>query len=415
MGKRIMYIGYNFSPELTGIGKYSGEMMEWLAKKGYQCTVITAFPYYPQWKVQAAYRKKRFWYYTEEKKYSGGGQLTIYRCPMYVPENPTGKKRILSEFSFFCAALFRMLTLLFKKKNTHVISVAPTFMAGILGAFYQKITGAKHIHHVQDLQIEAAHNLGMIKSDSLINWLFKIEKYIFKNSDVVSSISEAMIKRLSEKANREIAFLPNWTDLETFYPINDKQGLKQKFGFGADDKIVLYSGGIGEKQGLESILGTAKTLENQKDMRFVICGSGPYKKILKERAKSMGLTNISFPPLQSKEDFNAFLNMADVHLIIQKKNAGNLVMPSKLTTILAVGGLVLVTAEPRTDLYNLISKYKIGLPVVPEDEKALTEGILHLIQSDEVSHVQQNAHNYAKEHLVIDGIMQHLDKNLLSV
>lgn len=415
MKKRILYIGYNFSPELTGIGKYSGEMMEWLAKSGHECTVLTAYPYYPQWKVEEEYRKKRFWYHTEEQKYSGGGQLNIYRCPMYVPEQPSGKKRVLSDFSFFCTAFFQMIPLLFKKRNTYVISVAPTFLAGVLGAFYQKITGAKHVHHIQDLQIEAAHNLGMIKSDSVVKWLFKVEKFIFKNSDVVSSISEAMIKRISEKAGREVAFLPNWTDTDFFYPIQDKQGLKQKFGFDADNKIVLYSGGIGEKQGLENILGTAKTLEGEKGLRFVICGSGPYKEVLKERARAMGLTNITFPPLQAKEDFNAFLNMADVHLIIQKKNAGNLVMPSKLITILAVGGLVLVTAEPGTDLFDLILKHNIGLSIAPEDEEALTAGILHLIQSEDASNVRQNAHNYAKEYLVIDRIMRHLDKDLLSV
>lgn len=413
-GKRILYIGYNFSPELTGIGKYSGEMMEWLAKSGHQCTVITAYPYYPQWEVQQAYRNRSFWFHTEKHTYSHGGQLTIYRCPMYVPKQPNGKKRIVSDFSFFSSAFLRFLTLLFKKKNTHVITVAPTFLAGILGAFYKKVTGAKHLYHIQDLQIEAAYGLGMIKSDTLVNGLFKIERFIFRNSDVVSSISDAMIKRIAQKARREIAFLPNWTDTEYFYPIAEKNCLKQKFGFGPDEKVILYSGGIGEKQGLENILLSAKTLEDEKTLKFVICGSGPYKKVLKDRAESMGLKNVFFLPLQPKKDFNALLNMADIQLVIQKKNAGDLVMPSKLTTILAVGGVALVTAEPGTDLFELVSKHKIGLAIMPEDEKSLTEGILHLIKSDELAHIQRNAHNYAKKHLAIDQILEHLDKDLLS-
>ncbi|HAI44922.1 MAG TPA: hypothetical protein DCM40_46020, partial [Maribacter sp.] len=41
--KKLLFIGYNFSPELTGIGKYSGEMMHWLAKKGHDCTVLTSY------------------------------------------------------------------------------------------------------------------------------------------------------------------------------------------------------------------------------------------------------------------------------------------------------------------------------------------------------------------------------------
>lgn len=414
MQKRILYIGYNFSPELTGIGKYSGEMMEWLAKKGHRCTVITAFPYYPQWKVEETYRKKSSWFQKEEYTYEGGGRMTIFRCPMYVPKRPTGKKRIGADFSFFSTSFLRILALLLKQKDAYVISVAPTFLSGVLGALYRKVTGAKHLHHIQDLQIETAQELGMIKSKSLIKALFKVEKFIFRNSDTISSISEAMIKRIGEKAKRKIAFLPNWTDTDFFYPITDTLGLKQKFGFSPIDKIVLYSGGIGEKQGLENILAAAKALEDEQALKFVICGSGPYKMVLEEMAKSMALKNVFFLPLQPKDDFNAFLNMADIHLVIQKKNAGDLVMPSKLTTILAVGGVALVTAEPGTDLYELVNRYTMGLTIEPEDEEALTQGILTLCQSEEIPRIQKNAHDYAKKYLAIDQIMQHLDNELLS-
>jgi colanic acid biosynthesis glycosyl transferase WcaI len=40
--KRILIIGINFSPEPTGIGKYTGEMALWLSENGYSCDVITS-------------------------------------------------------------------------------------------------------------------------------------------------------------------------------------------------------------------------------------------------------------------------------------------------------------------------------------------------------------------------------------
>ena len=46
---KILVYGINYSPELTGIGKYTGEMVEWLAAQGHEVRVITAPPYYPQW------------------------------------------------------------------------------------------------------------------------------------------------------------------------------------------------------------------------------------------------------------------------------------------------------------------------------------------------------------------------------
>ena len=77
------------------------------------------------------------------------------------------------------------------------------------------------------------------------------------------------------------------------------------------------------------------------DLKFIICGSGPYKKELQKMADSLNLNNVNFFPTQPFEKFNQFLNLADLHLIIQKASASDLVMPSKLTTILAVGGISL--------------------------------------------------------------------------
>ncbi|MGP1992305.1 WcaI family glycosyltransferase [Zobellia laminariae] len=413
MKKRILYIGYNFSPELTGIGKYSGEMMEWLAQSGHDCSVITSYPYYPQWEVQEPYVKNRYWFLKETTNYPSGGRLTVYRCPMYVPKQPSGLTRILSDFSFFASALLQIMTFCCKKKYTHVISVAPTFLAGVLGAFYKKIKKANHLHHIQDLQIEAAAELGMIKSKPLLNILFRVENFVFNNSQNISSISDAMIKRISKKTKRDVAFLPNWADTDFFYPIPNNDDLKVKFGFKPDDTTVLYSGGIGEKQGLENILFAAQSLLGQPKVKIIICGSGPYKEILKKKAIEMQLQNIYFMPLQPKENFNEFLNMADIHLVIQKKNASDLVMPSKLTTILAVGGAALVTANEGTDLHNIVSKYDMGYLIEAENRDALTAGIVHLTQTANLCTIKKNAHGYAKEFLNINTVMKSLDQKLL--
>lgn len=44
---RILILGLNFSPELTGIGKYTGEMAESQSGLGHEVHVVTAPPYYP--------------------------------------------------------------------------------------------------------------------------------------------------------------------------------------------------------------------------------------------------------------------------------------------------------------------------------------------------------------------------------
>lgn len=401
--KRILLLGGNFSPEPTGIGKYNGEMMDWLSTNGYECSVITTYPYYPFWKVQPPYNTKSFWY-KKEKKYIDDTTINIYRCPHYIPKMPSGKKRILSDFSFFLSAFFRLFLLMFQKKYEYVITVAPPFQLGLLGFLYKKVKGAKLIYHIQDLQIDAAHELGMIRSKALVRLMFGIEKFILKKADYVSSISEGMIKKIKTKYDIPVILFPNWVDTRSFYPIFQKEEIRQEFNFSPTDKIILYSGAIGEKQGLQTLLHSAKNLNNRTDIKFIICGSGPYKEKLIKLAESMDLQNIHFMPLQPKEKFNQFLNMADVHLVLQKANTNDLVMPSKLTAILAVGGLAIVTTEPETSLYAEIATHKMGILAEPESHDALTASILMAIQHPHTT-IKENAREFAENYLTIDKIV----------
>ena len=70
---KILIYGLNFYPELTGTGKYTGEMAAWLADQNNEVKIITAPPYYPEWKIAKGYKK--FEYKTEHNK-----NITIQRC-----------------------------------------------------------------------------------------------------------------------------------------------------------------------------------------------------------------------------------------------------------------------------------------------------------------------------------------------
>jgi len=407
MSERILLITGNYSPEPTGIGKYNGEMMQWLADKGYDCTVITTYPYYPHWKIQPPYEQQGRWY--KKEKYPG---LTIYRCPQYIPATPSGMTRVLMDATFFMTAFLRLLTLLFSNKFDVVMVVVPPFHLGFLGLLYKWIRGTRLLYHIQDMQIEAARDLQMIRSKWLINALFRMERFILRRADLVSSISEGMMRKIAAKSGKDIFFFPNWVAVSHFFPIDGKQHLKVDFGFHAEDKVILYSGAIGEKQGLETILEVAMSMQQDARLKFLICGAGPYKATLESKAKAMSLHNVIFFPTQPSSSFNRFLNMADIHLVIQKANAADLVMPSKLTTILAVEGLALITANEGTSLYELVNAHKMGIVVQAENQQALYEGLVQAINEDS-GHITSRAGDYARNFLAIDSIMTSFEQGAL--
>ena len=48
---KILLYSINYFPEKTGIGKYNHDFAEYLFSKGHDIAVLTANPYYPDWKV----------------------------------------------------------------------------------------------------------------------------------------------------------------------------------------------------------------------------------------------------------------------------------------------------------------------------------------------------------------------------
>jgi len=406
---RILIFGINYSPELTGIGKYTGEMGSWLAKQGHDVHVVTAVPYYPEWEVHKDYKGK----YWHTENIDGA---KVHRIPLYVPKNVSSVKRIIHEFSFVLGIIPVWFKLLFSKKFDVVFCIAPPFHLGILPLLYSKLKGVPMITHIQDLQVDAAKELGMIKNKTFLNIMFAMERFILKNSAKVSTISLGMQLKINGKgitADKQMLF-PNWVDENNIMPLPKEQSLRVDFGLKDTDKVILYSGNLGEKQGLEVIIDVALQYKNRDDVFFLIVGSGGGKEKLEQSAKDAGLTQVRFFPLQPYNKLSALLATADVHLVLQKKSAADLVMPSKLTGILAAGGCAIVTAEPGTSLHVVVNQHQMGVLIEPESVQSLYDGIEYILNND-INIYKANARKYAEAFLSKEGILRDFEKNIQAI
>ncbi len=404
---RVLIFGINYSPELTGIGKYTGELGAWLAGREHEVAVVTAKPYYPEWKIHKQYRSNGW--ITEHVD-----GVTVYRVPLYVPEVVTSAKRILHELSFLAGAFPPWFTLLLKKKYDVVLNITPPFHLGFYSLAYAKLKGAKLITHIQDLQVDAAKELGLIRNRWLLRVMFKTEKYLLQHSDAVSSISIGMKKKILLKGVAEANYVmfPNWVDEQAIRPLSPGQSLRSAWGISQKDKVILYAGNLGEKQGLEIIIGAAKQFDHRPDVHFIICGSGGARERLQAMADQAGLKQIRFYPLQPYEKLAALLASADIHLVLQKVSASDLVMPSKLTGILAAGGFSLVSAGPGTSLSELVNDHQLGILIKPESVDALVAGLQHALHTDLVPYRRQARH-YAEHVLGKEQLLRAFEQHLL--
>lgn len=397
---KILVYGINYSPELTGIGKYTGEMVEWMAQQGHEVRVITAPPYYPEWNVSKPYSR---WRYRRET-----GAATVWRCPLYVPSQPSTIKRLIHLTSFAISSFFPLMAQRSWKPD-RIIGVVPTLFCTPGMRLLAKLTGARTLLHIQDYEVDAMLGLGMAgkgKGGTVAKLASAFERSNLLNVDNVSTISRSMMNKAREKgvnADRVI-FFPNWSEVARFRDVDGESvaQLKRQLGLPDDKKIILYSGNIGEKQGLENVIAAATSLREQPWL-FVIVGQGGGKARLEKQVQENGLDNVKFYPLQPYDALPALLKMADCHLVIQKRGAADAVLPSKLTNILAVGGNAVITAEASTELGELCQTFPcIAVCVEPESVAALTIGIEQALL---MPHTNTVAREYAENALEKESVL----------
>lgn len=368
----MLIVGLNYAPEPVGIGPYTQGLAAALVARGARVRVIAGKAYYPQWQTYPEHRGGG-WRQTCE------ADVEIVRCPHYVPAEPSGFRRILHLASFALSALPHACRAALRQKGERqqlVIAIAPALLGVFTAWLAAKLAGAKLWIHVQDFEVEAALATGLMGDAGLATRLARwTEAALLRLGDHVSTISPQMCAKLIDKGVEpaRVFEMRNWSDARFAADPEGAERIRQDWGL--TGKIVaLYSGNIARKQGIEILVEAARLLQDRSEIAFVICGEGPNRIELERLAA--GLANVQLHDLQPAERMGAMLTMADLHLLPQIAGAADLVLPSKLTNMLASGRPVIATTEPGTGLYAEVDG--CGLVTPPGDAAALAKAVAAL-------------------------------------
>lgn len=391
-------------------------MALWLARRGHIVHVITTPPYYPAWRIDPPFRNRRSTEYPLPN-------LIVHRCPFYVPLRPSGLKRLLHLGSFALSSLLPSLSEANWQPDV-VFTVEPTFFAAPVALLLATLADAPAWIHVQDFEIDAAFDLGLLPPGGPVHALaLSLERRITRLFDRVSSISPRMVERAIAKGvppDRALLF-PNWVDLTVIQPAPPTAPNPYRQQFNLTGKIVLlYSGNMGNKQGLEALPALAQALAPDPRVHLVFCGDGAFRPNLE--ALAAGLRNVTLLPLQPPDRLKDLLNLADIHLLPQKSDVADLVMPSKLTGMLASGRPVLAVAAPGTQVAQVVSGRTIrgepthppcGLVVDRADPELLSAAARALIEDAILrTHLGAGARLYAEQYLGQDQVLQSFEQSL---
>ena len=217
------------------------------------------------------------------------------------------------------------------------VFIQSTNVAGFaVKAVRKRLPQAIVTFNVQDIfPYNLAYSGGLKKNSFVFNIMAAEQRYGYKHSDHVITISEDMKDTLVTDGTpaEKIEVVYNWSYQDELYENLDLSPVSHMF-----DKNyfnVVYAGNIGVMQNVDILVETAKLMKDDKSVWFHIIGNGVYKEKLEARAKEYGITNISFLLMQSPELAPAIYSAADVNVIPLVKGVYRTALPSKTATCLA--------------------------------------------------------------------------------
>jgi colanic acid biosynthesis glycosyl transferase WcaI len=388
---RILVLSINYWPDQTGIAAFNTWRCEYLASRGHQITICTGVPYYPEWRVPEKYRGKLF----QREERNG---VTILRSWMYVPETLNTKKRVLHEASFLMSSFVRSLA---TQKPDLIFAVSPPLGLALTAAALSRLWRVPFVFDVEDLQPDAAVELGMMKGKLLVRALYRIERLAYQRAALVSTITEGMRQRILEKGTDpgKVVLFPPRAD-SSLYTLRDRtngSGFREQYGL-QGKLIVSHSGNMGVKQGLEVILEAAEKSREREDIQFLFVGDGAMRPQLEAQARSRNLNNVRFLPLLGDDLFPEMLAATDIALITQQRVVSNIVFPSKVVTLLCAGCPVIASVNSGSEVAKVILRSGAGLIVEPENADALLNAILQLSKCPEsLARMSIQARQFANE------------------
>jgi colanic acid biosynthesis glycosyl transferase WcaI len=404
---RILVLTINYWPEQTGIGAVLTRRCEYLASLGHEVIVCTGMPYYPEWRVHPDYRHQLF--HREERN-----GVIILRSWIWIPRRVTSGKRVLFEASFLTSSLLRALG---SRKPDLLLIVSPPLGLAFSARILSRWLKAPYVFDVEDLQPDAAADLGMLPRP-LLPMLYRLEGMAYRHASLVTTVTEGMRQRIITKGIPEarVAIVPPPADRSLFSVGSAEQGQTFRCKHNLDGKfVVAHSGNMGVKQGLDLVLDVATQMKERREIAFLLAGDGAMKSDLELRAEALRLDNVTFLPLQEKAEFLNMLAAIDVALIVQRPSVSDIAFPSKTVTLLAAARPVAASVSANSEVARVLGRSRGGLVTEAGEAEPLAQSILELFKDPERRSVMGRCgREYARQHWDEELVLADFETRLLT-
>ncbi len=340
------------------------ELASFLVAQGHKVTVIASSVSYLTGSISPL---------SSGKGIGVGANLTILRAPAYAAHHQSFFQRLLAFFSFMLSSFFLGL----RVRNVDVVwGTSPPIFQGFTAWVLARLKGARFLFEVRDLWPLFAIAVGVLKNPILIRLSERLERFLYRRADRVIVNSPGFLSHVEGRGAQRVELIPNGSDPSMFDPSNDGAAFRDNHNLDAKF-VVMYAGAHGISNDLEVVLEAAQLLADEKDIQIVLLGDGKEKSALQTRARSLGLSNVTFLPPMAKNEIPGALAGADACLAILKPlDEYKTTYPNKVFDYMAAGRPVILAIDGV--IRDVVESAGCGLFVQPGHPEELAKGIREL-------------------------------------
>lgn len=366
--KHILVISQYFYPESFRINDIC---CEWV-KRGYQVTVVTGIPNYPEGKFFPGYG------WTKRRRETWNG-VEIIRIPLFA----RGSNSIGMVLNYFSFALFGLLKMLFTRVQADYVftfGISPMTQA-LVGCIYAQTRHVPHYLYVQDLWPENVIAVTGLQTPAVIKPIDLMMDFIYKKADVIFTTSPSFVDAICERKQKvdraKVHYWPQYA--EDFYHPSIRKAIEE---IPVDGNFkVIYTGNFGYAQGLQ-ILPAAAELLKEDNICFVMIGAGRYLPEFQKEIQKRGVEDqFILIPKQPMERIPELLAACDAaFLSFQNQDIWAMTIPAKLQSYMACAMPVIAVARGETQ--RIIEQAKCGVCCQMDDPEGLAAAIRDLSHQD---------------------------------
>lgn len=379
---KIIMMRPTYKPELSGGTHLAADLVEDMIKKGHTVKLITPI----------------------SRKYLDRVNVDADECEIVRVVSKYEKKDVLSRVLRYVDVSRMMYKEALKIQDADVIMTHS--MPPLLGPLGVKLGRKKKLPVVyweQDIVSDSLISTGVfgkgnLKQKIAYGYSRRLERKTEKGSTHIITISERFKRNHIERGipEEKIDIVYNWIDTDQIYPVERRDNpLFDELDIPRDKFIVTYCGNLGVPQNVEIMIEAAEMLQENKEILFVIIGSGSREKRIKEIVEQKNLPNLKLYPLQPLERSHFVYSIGDVGLVIGKAGTSKNGFPSKTWSIMAAGQAMIACFDEDSELCGFVRSGNCGITVAP-DSPALLAGAVEQLFSDrgKCEEMKKNAREY---------------------